>query len=252
MDPLGRVLCGNAIGFGEASDVLAHIRRSIELFGTKAESLLAPDGASDLSLIGAYCARVLMETGCAAVVGRLDPFRILYLSRFQSHASYDPTRRSKSSFAWHGDVISPEKERDDELWSDTVDISKVSRALFSSYIDHIHWRPAVTMALDLAATMDPDPTLSSFMRTDSETFVKEIKGRGSLLYSHLSKGVHWEFFSVTSLSFDEQTVKQLIRDTITWVARVALISHFIPTAHCCLSGAEAFSAYSEVLERINA
>ena len=72
-----------------------------------------------------------------------------------------------------------------------------------------------------------------------------------MLYSHLSKGVHWDSYSQMSVALDEATVRQLIQDAVTWVSRIALISHFIPTAHCSLSATEAFQSYSDVLEWIN-
>ncbi len=251
MEHLCKVVCGSTVGVGEAYDVLRHVRQSIYAFGSKTDDLLKSQAGDDLTLIGPYCARVLMETGCAAVVGRLDPFRILYLSRFQAHSNYDPTKRSKSAFSWQGDVLNPDRDRD-ENFGDNVEVQKISRALFSSNNDHIHWRPAVSAALDYAASMRADAAIASILLTDADRFVSECKGKGNMLYSQLSKGVHWEFFSRISVTFDEQTVRQLMQDAIMWVSKIALISHFIPTAQCRLTASEAFQSYLDVWEWINA
>ena len=176
MDHLCRIVCGSDIGEGEAFDVLRHVRRSVSLFGTKINSLLDPRHGDDLSLLGPYCARVIMETGCSAIVGRLDPFRILYLSRFQSHAGYDPAKKARSAFAWQGDVLSPEKE---DMWSDNIESQKISRALLSAHFDHVHWRPAVVAALDFAGNLSSDSAVQSVLLIDADHFVAQCRGKGS-------------------------------------------------------------------------
>ncbi len=248
MDHLCRILCGSDVGEGEAFDVLKQVRKSIFAFGTKIDTLLDPKHGNDLTLLGPYCARVLMETGCSAIVGRLDPFRILYLSQFQARSGYDSTKKAKSAFAWQGDVLSPEKE---DLWSSSVETQKISRALLSAYFDHVHWRPAVTAALDYAGDLSPNTATKSLLLIEADDFVAQCKGNGNRLYSQLSKGVHWEFFSRVSVGLDEFTARDLIKDAVKWVSRIALMSHFIPTAHCRLSAAEAFQSFSDVSEWID-
>ena len=63
-----------------------------------------------------------------------------------------------------------------------------------------------------------------------------------MLYSTLSKGVHWEFFT-SALVFDDATVKAAIRDTCLLIGRLGLTSHFIPTAYASLSPLEAVEKY---------
>lgn len=242
-------MCGSQIELGEASKVLGYLRQSMDAFGGKAFALLGGD-THDLSLFGPFCARVIMETACAALIGRIDPFRVLYLSRFQSHAGYDPTKRAKSAFTWQGDVIPPEKEKD-ELWSEALETAKISRALFSQYTDHVIWRPAVSAAIDCAATARDQGHIAGILTTDIDSFIAQARGRGASLYSQLSKGVHWEFFTDNAVIFDRETVRQLIQDAIIWTSRLGLVSHFIPTAHGCLKGSEAISSYADVMELMN-
>ena len=201
MDHLCRILCGSDAGEGEAFDVLRQVRRSIFAFGTRIDSLLDVKHGEDLTLLGPYCARVIMETGCSAIVGRLDPFRILYLSQFQARSGYDPTKKARSAFAWQGDVLSLEKE---DLWSSSVETQKISRALLSAYFDHVHWRPAVTAALDYAVDLPLNAATKSLLLIEADDFVAHCKGSGNSLYSKLSKGVHWDFFNRVSVA-DEFT-----------------------------------------------
>jgi hypothetical protein len=250
MDTLCRLVCGAPAEYGEAGLVVRHLNESIAAFGAKASALLAAESSPEITLFGPFCARVLMETGCAAILGRFDPFRILYLSRFQSHAGYDPTKRANSAFAWQGDVLA-DKERE-ELWGNTVETSRVSRALLSQHLEHLYWRPAVLAALDCAAEVSSNPYVADFLSTASETFIPEAKGRGMAIYSQLSKGVHWEFFNSALTLFDEASVKEAIRDSVKWMARLALVSHFVPTAMGRLDGNVAVADYASVLELINA
>ena len=191
--------------------------------------------------LGPFCARVLLENSCAALVGRLDTFRILYLSEFQAQPEYERGKRAKSAFSWVGDVI-PEEKTGHGLWSIDHDVSKISRALFSRHIDHICWQPAVERMLDYVSSHTPDPALKEILELSSETYVDQTKGLSQQLYSTLSKGVHWEFFN-SILVFDETTVKNAIRDTCLLIGHLGLTSHFIPTAYASLRPERALDAY---------
>jgi hypothetical protein len=202
---------------------------------------LTEDASDDGLALGPFCARVLLENSCAALVGRLDTFRILYLSEFQAQPEYEQGRRAKSAFSWFGDVI-PDEKLGQGLWSVDHDVSKISRALFSRHIDHVCWRPAVERMLDYVSSNKSEPALKEILALNSETYVSGSKGQGLQLYSILSKGVHWEFFN-SVLLFDEITVKNAIRDTCLLVSHLGLTSHFIPTAYASLQPQRALEAY---------
>jgi hypothetical protein len=84
--------------------------------------------------------------------------------------------------------------------------------------------------------------LADVLAIDADSYIGETKGRSAQLYSTLSKGVHWEFFT-SALLFDESTVKTAIRDTCLLVAQLGLTSHFVPTAYASLEPAEAVDEY---------
>jgi hypothetical protein len=190
---------------------------------------------------GPFCARVLLENSCAALVGRLDAFRMLYLAEFQSQPEYEPGKRARSAFSWTGDVI-PDDKLLQSLWNVDHDLPKINRALFSKHFDHIYWKPAVEKMLDFVSSRSSEAELSEILSIDAETFINQSRGKAVQLYSTLSKGVHWEFFT-SALLFDEATIKTAIRDACMLVAQLGLISHFIPTAYVSHSPSRAVDEY---------
>lgn len=202
----------------------------------------------DVVYLGSFCARAILENGCAAIYGRLDTFRLIYLSKFQSSAQYDPSKRAKTSFAWTGDVVTEEKPSQ-EIWSVDYDLQKISRSLLSKYSDTIFWIPAVNRMLDYIDDLNLTEEYEDLVQFDAGNFISEIKGKATRLYSELSKGVHWEFFSYT-LTLDLTTVQVNIKEVIEIIAKISLVSHFIPTSYASLPARDAMIEYKRIKEVI--
>src|SRR4051812_15791246 len=83
MNEISLLLCGDK-SEGIAKVALDQLSSSIRWFSTKAARFLVDDITDEALSFGPFCARVLLENGCAALVGRLDSFRMLYLSEFQA------------------------------------------------------------------------------------------------------------------------------------------------------------------------
>lgn len=241
MEDLGLLLCGHAGEQGIAGSALNQLSRSINHFSGKAVKFLIENASEDTQAFGPFCARVLLENACAALVGRLDCFRMMYLSEFQTQPEYEHGKRAKSAFSWFGDVI-PDEKSGQSMWSVEHDLPKISRALFSRHMDHVYWKPAIERMLDFVSSHETPLALAELSEVDAESYINATRGRGQQLYSMLSKGVHWEFFS-SSLLFDEATVKSAIRDTCLLVSQLGLTSHFIPTAYASLMPEDALNAY---------
>ncbi len=243
MNELSILLCGDG-AYGTARVALDQLSSSIKGFSSKATKFLSEEATDETLSFGPFCARVLLENGCAALVGRLDSFRMLYLSEFQAQPEYEHGKRVKSAFAWTGDVI-PDDKPNQELWNVDHDMPKISRALFSKHFDHVFWKPALARLIDHVSTLPSDPLLSDVLNIDPEEFIGEAKGRSMRLYSTLSKGVHWEFFT-SALLFDEDTVKNSIREAILLVAHLGLASHFVHTAYASLDPNVAVDSYKAI------
>lgn len=241
MSSISSLICGHDRSEGTAKIALEQLSSSIDSFASKAIKFLNEDVSEEALTFGPFCARVLLENSCAALVGRFDSFRMLYLSEFQAQPEYEYGKRARSAFSWTGDVM-PDDKAAQTLWNLDHELPKISRALFSKHFEHIYWKPAVERMLDFVATCPQNLVLTEILEIDAETFIIQSKGRSAQLYSTLSKGVHWEFFT-SALLFDEATVKSGIRDTCLLVSILGLISHFVPTAYASLEHQTALDNY---------
>lgn len=242
MQDLALLLCGGTGPTGTAKIALDQLSSSIQSFSEKGIRFLVEPVSEEALSFGPFCARVVLENSCAALVGRLDTFRMLYLSEFQAQPEYEHGRRARSAFAWSGDVM-PDEKAAANLWSLDNELPKISRALFSKHFEHIYWKPAVSAMIDYVGTLPNDPAWGDLLAIDPDTYIGETRGRCAQLYSTLSKGVHWEFFT-SALLFDEVTVKSAIRESLVLVARLGLISHFVPTAYASIQASEATARYA--------
>lgn len=248
MKNIGSLLCGTDKCDGIAKVALDQLRTSIESFASRALNFLNGSSPNDIIAFGPFCTRVLLENSCAALVARIDSFRILYLSEFQGQPEYDHGKRARSGFSWAGDVM-PDEKAAQILWNLESESTKISRALFSKHIEHIYWKPAVEGMLDFASKYSSDQALVDILKMDADTYISETKGRSTRLYSTLSKGVHWEFFN-SALVLDEVTTKSIIHETCLLVAHLGLASHFIPTAYASLQPEQAIDHYIEFRKHI--
>jgi hypothetical protein len=249
MKELGLLVCGLEGKEGIAKNAFSQLSLSIAEFAARSIGFLKNPASADALALGPFCARALLENCCAALVGRLDTFRLLYLSEFQNQPDYEFNKRAKSAFSWTGDVIPSNDKANDALWNTDYEIAKISRALFSRHVDHVYWKPAVGKLLDFTSTYGSDVALAEILTTDIEKYIPSVRGKSLQLYSTLSKGVHWEFYT-TTLVFDETTVTTAVRETLLLLSQLALTSHFIPTAYACLSSKDALDVYLAVRKEI--
>jgi hypothetical protein len=159
MTKLGALVCGLDRPAGLANDALNQLKISIDNFEDKALFFLREDFSSEAANFGPFCARVILENSFAAIMGRIDAFRILYLNQFQSQPEYEKGKRARSAFSWSGDVIPDEKQNSD-LWSTEHDTSRISRALFSRHTSYLHWRPAISDMLDFVNSLPHESDLT--------------------------------------------------------------------------------------------
>lgn len=239
---LGKLVCGGTSDRCTANTTLDHLGTSIDRFANKAVEYLNGEFSEEAQSFGAFCARVTLENACAALVGRFDPFRMLYLAEFQAQGGFEYGKPSKSGFKWTGDVLVEDRPVQD-LWNTNHELAKISRALFSPHVDHVYWKPAVETALDYLSHQESEGH-QELLNLEPETFTSYTKGRSAELYSKLSKGVHWDFF-VSSVMMDEGTLKDAIRDCFIQVGNMGFVSHFVPTAYRSLNPADALNVYKE-------
>lgn len=237
---LGKLICGNPVGSAKIDATLLHMKSTIDLFGARSLNFLNSDFNEDSRIYSAFCGRIVLENSCAALVGRLDPFRLLFLREQQAQPTFSHGKPVKSGFKWQGDVMSVDTPPGD-LWKNDLELSKISRSLLSDHTDHLFWRPAFERLLE---EIDNFGTVqfSDITNIEPPNFTPTMKGRLANLYSSLSKGVHWEFFAPET-EYDEATVKDKLRDLFVLISMLGLTSHFSPTAYASMHAEEALAAY---------
>ena len=245
---IGGIICGDLESHGRLASVsLNKMKLSVNHFAEKLFVFLHDDFDDNAQSFGAFAARVVLENSCAVLLGRMDTFRLVYLAMHQASEQYEFGKTVKSGFRWSGDVL-PDVNNP-HLWGGAHGVDKVSRALLSDYSDHMFWRDSFTSTLDFID--DDDDTALNFIKSlESITFVHRIRSHFSRLYSSLSKGVHWEFF-VHSVEMDENTLRDLISDTIKYVSTLALVSHFSETFYGTMDRSAALEMYKAVMERVD-
>jgi hypothetical protein len=249
-DVIGPLMCGRPAGANQADETLKHLSKTINTFSNRGIRYLKQDFSDEAKYFSAFCARVVLENSSAALVGRLDPFRLLYLREFQSQSDFEYGAPAKSGFRWLGDVMNKDKPLGTgKIWSGDIETGKISRSLFSEHFDHLIWRPAYSGLLDqIQAT-----GLTGFdelTQIEPEKFIPRIKGQFNQLYSSLSKGVHWDFFN-SEIEYDEDTLKAGLQELFSQISIIGLTSHFIPTAYSSLNVTDAFEVYSQARSQIS-
>lgn len=134
---LGKLVCGRGDTSGIAKTALTQLSTSINDFSRNLERYYANPASQDALRFSSFCSRAALENAAAAILGRLDCFRLLYLSEFQAQPEYDHEKRAFSSFSWFGDVIPDEKPAPD-LWTMEQNATKISRALLSKHSEHVY------------------------------------------------------------------------------------------------------------------
>lgn len=245
---LAKLTCGFNSGTNPTDETLKHLQGSILAFGKKALHYFEAEFDTDSQMFAAFVARATLENGVAAILGRIDPFRLLYLRNYQQAATFEYGRAQKTGFRWQGDVLATEKPPND-LWSPDHDVSKVSRALLSDYSDALFWQPAITKTLDdmVNASISPPTFLASL---EVENVIPSFRTRFATLYSTLSKGVHWEFF-IDRIVIDEPTLKDALRDTLLYLGLLGLFANYVPSVHATLPPGEALQNFETLRAKLS-
>ncbi|WNG43292.1 hypothetical protein F0U60_03675 [Archangium minus] len=202
---------------------------------------LGEQEARRISLLGPFLGRSLLELSATALIGRLDPLRVLVIRQVQAQAKYDTAIPWKASMRWQGDVLA---KKVSNLWGEELEYEKVTKALFGDYYDHLIWRPAIQRMLGSAK--GGGAWLAELAAIDAEAFISRKRDEIGRLYSSLSKGIHHEFVMPPGALYDRNTVVDLVLRTVHMVADLGLISHFIAHASFSLKPDDALAAFNRI------
>ncbi len=228
MSKLSELLCGNYRNLGELSEVLDLLASTIDDFSIRCFDFLQREESEDIATLGAYCGRALLEASCIALIGRITPYRLLLLKRYQEQPTFDLGIRHKISIEWKGDILPKNIISKDQLWNKVED-KNLTSPLLSDYMWDIYWIPAFKHLLD--DTVDESHTyLRDLASIPPEGICQILRKEAEELYSSLSKGIHQEFIIPHTVAYDAITVQDLLQRTVILATRLGLISHYIPTS----------------------
>jgi len=226
MDKLTLLLCGNYHSLGELSEILSQLGTIIDDFAPRCYEFIPEKNDKDILTFGAYCGRTVLETACSIFIARIDPYRLLLVKRHQEATGYDISVRHKISIQWSGDVIAPEPP---PSWEKLSRKNIVRTLLSDDYMGEIYWKQAFADLYNDMRNQTDSKWLEELCSNRPDGIAPYMRTEAGDLYSSLSKGVHQEFV-VPLINYDSRTVKRLLKKTIALVAKMALVTHYIPTA----------------------
>jgi hypothetical protein len=247
---LANIVCGDYTIYESLKDLYHVLFHNVQNMENRLWEL-AGDDSNNVTVLGPYYARNLLETFCTALIGRIDPFRLLYVQKVQSLDGFGLSSRSNGAISWFGDIfeqgLTEEKKR--KMWNSQIEFSKVGRGLFGDYYGEIFWNPAFKKLID-----DPqyqDETCLEYYRLhirQPESFTNFVRQKASSLYSSLSKGIHSELVVKPEIIYDKTTVLELISDVIELCSIIGIVSHNIESSICRLPSDGAFEYYKQLME----
>lgn len=224
---LAELICGsseisNTQNECEISEILSHLKSVLENVLTEIESLSTLSD-SRITLYGPFLVRTFLEVGVTALIGRLDPTRLLIVKRTQQHGDYSTERPWNSAIRWQGDVMDSRVEK---LWPVEKNYKDITKALLGDYYFDLYWQKALKRICD--SDVSGGAWLAELKGIEIDSFPGRRKSIVSRAYSQSSKGVHSEFVIPPGSSYDRLTIKNLCMDVIQTLAELGLLVNHLP------------------------
>lgn len=230
LSDLVQLVCGQYASDKEFSGILDHLGAIVGSIGQRCLGFLAGESPDDLSIYGPYCARTLLEAACSVYIGRLDPLRLLAIKRQQERPSYTVATRNSLSIQWKGDVVPknpPINSWDDQEKHDKAFQQRDSRALLGFYNVELYLAPAFTILIDYYN--GNSAWINELKKIPPEGIRDHLRIEAERLYSSLSKGIHPEFVVPPEAIYDQETVKEYLTKSISFVVKLGCIINSVPT-----------------------
>lgn len=201
-----------------------------------------------IGLYGPYLGRSLLELSITALLGRLDPFKILLMKGVQEQNNYDLGKPHPSAIRWQGDVLDKAVP---DLWDEKA-LKDPTRAILGAYQIELAMINSAKKIVDTGNEESIGEWYTEISNTDSIGLIKKIQSKISTLYSSLSKGIHHELLVPYESILDRDTVINLVNDSIFVISTLGLLVSQIPHAykHEVLDSCASFYKSSKELELI--
>lgn len=242
---LATLICGgqaidDAASECEFSKILIHLRSVLKTTLTEIQ-WLSNEPPSRIALYGPFLARSLLEVAVTAIIGRMDPTRLLVVKRTQEHGNYDTRKSWNSAIRWQGDVLD---EKVQDLWTPKRSYKDMTKALFGDYYVEIYWTPAFNRLSEQNFT--GGSWLAEIKGQTITTFAATRRDSIGKLYSELSKGVHSEFVIPPGSMYDKLTVSNLVANVTKILSELGLLTNLLPHIAYALPKIDALEIFNEI------
>lgn len=238
---LKMLVCGKNGKLGDLSLIFSHLGATIHFFGDKSSQFITKKLKANITEYGPFTGRRLLESACTVLLGRIDPFRLLLVKRYQSQPGFNIGARGKLSIQWTSDIIPPKPPQD--LWSQNTDTKDVSRALLSAYAHELYWEKAFIEMLDDLST-ETSQWLNELSQIQPDGITTYFRREADRLFSSLSKGIHTEFVVPSTISYDATTVIDILESTVSLITKMSIVVNYMPISQVHLSR-------KELIDRLN-
>lgn len=244
-ESLCRLVCGaideESAERCELRDVLSYVSAAIKNCVDDI-SWVFKQNEGRISRYAPFLARSILELGATALIGRLDPTRVLVVKRMQEQPGYSPDRVWKSAIRWQGDVVA---EKVNALWADSVAPKDITRALVGDYYANLYWRPAMDKLAD-SDSSGAGEWAADLKRMTADQFIGARRNTLVAIFSQSSKAIHHELVVPASSMFDVATSKQLLTKVMQSLCEFGLLINFLPHTPYRLSYEETFEAIAAI------
>lgn len=243
------LVCGMAPSPSSIAEVLGHLSITLDRLIVRSGKLREEDEPVDLALFGPVLARALLEVSFTALLGRLDPFRVLLVREYQSQPSFVVDKRSGVAFNWQPDV---QGDKVTDLFKADLKLKDVSRALLGAYFQEAFWREAHQNLLDKVPFHRGGDWMLRLRVVDPDTFAPRMRGESESIYSICSKGVHHEFVVSPGAYYDKVTIQSLFQRVFELIGAVAVTGNMCDTLAFKLSTDRTVELFEEAQRELTA
>ncbi len=216
---------------GEFTNAMNSIKKSLSAHENELSRYWKKTNNSTDPRVFSSCSRMILEQGSAAIIGRLDPIRLITIAKGSSSVDFKIGQRNASSFIWNKDVIPDIKPIGGSYWTQESISKGIHRSLFEGHLADYIFSSAHDSILDsLTEEIKKAPTIPHWIIEilkieKGEAILSKLRKSASEAYSTLSKGIHFEFFLGRETQPNIDEIKKATSLAVYSIATTSLYTH---------------------------
>lgn len=221
----------NHTSTGEFTNAMNSIKKSLSKHETELNTYWKKTNKLTDPRVFSSCSRMILEQGSAAIIGRLDPIRLITIAKGSSSVDFKIGQRNASSFIWNKDVLPDIKPNGGNYWTQESISKGIHRSLFQGHLADYIFSSAHDSMLD-ALTEEtnslptvPDWIIEILKIEKGEVVLSKLRQSAAEAYSTLSKGIHFEFFLGKETQPNINEIKKATSLAVYSIATTSLYTH---------------------------